>query len=318
MSTILVTGASGFVGSHIVPALLAAGHRVVALVRTPTAGELVLGRLPAAAAPAVETRIGDVTRPDTLGPALAGVDAVVHLVGDPARLPRRRGPAPGQHRRDAGRRRRDDGGRRPAARPHGRDGRRGRPGPPLRELEGQGRGARPRRPASTGRSSSRRSSSARATASSTSSPASSGCRRASSRCRATAKPASSRSTSDDVAAVVVRALADPTTIGGAFELGGPRYWTYREITREVLTALGKRRADRADAGRRSSGSSPGAAELVHIAVPGRDRPAAPAPARQHRAARRHPVDASASSRGRWRAPSATCGPGSATRRRPTG
>ena len=47
---------------------------------------------------------------------------------------------------------------------------------------------------------------------------------------------------DDVAAIVVRALADPTTVGEAFELGGPRYWTYREITREVLTALGKRRA----------------------------------------------------------------------------
>jgi NADH dehydrogenase len=27
-----------------------------------------------------------------------------------------------------------------------------------------------------------------------------------------------------------------------FELGGPRYWTYREITREVASALGKRRA----------------------------------------------------------------------------
>ena len=34
----------------------------------------------------------------------------------------------------------------------------------------------------------------------------------------------------DVARVVVRCLADPTTIGGTFELGGPRYWTYREIT----------------------------------------------------------------------------------------
>ncbi|MEO8438545.1 MAG: hypothetical protein ABI562_08785, partial [Chloroflexota bacterium] len=29
---------------------------------------------------------------------------------------------------------------------------------------------------------------------------------------------------------------------GSFELGGPRYWTYREITREVINALGKRRA----------------------------------------------------------------------------
>jgi NADH dehydrogenase len=45
----------------------------------------------------------------------------------------------------------------------------------------------------------------------------------------------------DVASVVVAVLADPTTVAHAFELGGPRYWTYREITREVLAALGKRR-----------------------------------------------------------------------------
>jgi len=31
------------------------------------------------------------------------------------------------------------------------------------------------------------------------------------------------------------------TSGGVYELGGPRYWTYREITSEVLSALGKRR-----------------------------------------------------------------------------
>ena len=83
MSTVLVTGATGFVGSHMIPALLAADHRVVALVRTPTDGELVLSRLAPARRPAVETRVGDVTRPDTLGPALAGVDAVVHLVAIP-------------------------------------------------------------------------------------------------------------------------------------------------------------------------------------------------------------------------------------------
>ncbi len=42
MSTVLVTGASGFVGSHVIPELLGGGHRVVALVRSPAAGETVL------------------------------------------------------------------------------------------------------------------------------------------------------------------------------------------------------------------------------------------------------------------------------------
>jgi len=83
MSTILVTGASGFVGSHHVPALLAAGHRVVALARTPTSGEIVIGRLPPERRNGVEIRIGDVTRPESLEPAMAGVDAVVHLVAIP-------------------------------------------------------------------------------------------------------------------------------------------------------------------------------------------------------------------------------------------
>jgi NADH dehydrogenase len=47
---------------------------------------------------------------------------------------------------------------------------------------------------------------------------------------------------EDVASIVVRSLADPTTIGEALGLGGPRYWTYREILEEVLRALRKRRA----------------------------------------------------------------------------
>jgi len=83
MSTILVSGASGFVGSHLLPELLGAGHRVVALVRSAGAGEKVTRRLTAALAANVELRTGDVDRPATLPPALAGVDAVVHLVAIP-------------------------------------------------------------------------------------------------------------------------------------------------------------------------------------------------------------------------------------------
>jgi uncharacterized protein YbjT (DUF2867 family) len=83
MSTVLVTGASGFVGSHLLPELLGAGHRVVALVRSAGAGEKVTRRLPAALVANVELRTGDVDRPATLPAALAGVDAVVHLVAIP-------------------------------------------------------------------------------------------------------------------------------------------------------------------------------------------------------------------------------------------
>lgn len=80
MSTVLVTGASGFVGSHVLPELVGAGHRVIALVRSPKAGEAVTRRLLPELAASVEPRVGDVLEPASLAAAMAGVDAVVHLV----------------------------------------------------------------------------------------------------------------------------------------------------------------------------------------------------------------------------------------------
>lgn len=83
MSTILVTGASGFVGSHVLPELIDGGRRVVALVRGDDAGQTVMRRLTASQRAAVELRQGDVTQPETLPTALAGADAIVHLVAIP-------------------------------------------------------------------------------------------------------------------------------------------------------------------------------------------------------------------------------------------
>jgi uncharacterized protein YbjT (DUF2867 family) len=83
MSTILVTGANGFVGSHLVPALVDAGHSIVALVRDDDAAGLVVRRLGADQQTAVTICLGDVTRPDSLPDAVAGADAVLHLAAIP-------------------------------------------------------------------------------------------------------------------------------------------------------------------------------------------------------------------------------------------
>ena len=71
---ILVTGAAGFVGGHIVHALRADDRPVRTLVRNRRkAGE----RFEAWGCEVVE---GDITKPETLGAAVADCDTVVHLV----------------------------------------------------------------------------------------------------------------------------------------------------------------------------------------------------------------------------------------------
>ena len=72
---LLVTGATGFLGSTLVPMLRQAGHDVRVLVRS------------GVEVPEVETVKGDVRDPDSVLRALAGVEGVYHLAGLVSRDP---------------------------------------------------------------------------------------------------------------------------------------------------------------------------------------------------------------------------------------
>ena len=72
---VLVTGGTGFVGSHSVAALLSQGHQVRLLVRSPDQVARSLSPLGAAD---VESVLGDVTAPQSVKEAMTGCDAVLH------------------------------------------------------------------------------------------------------------------------------------------------------------------------------------------------------------------------------------------------
>ena len=73
MARILVTGASGFIGRHVVRKLLERGDQVKCLVRRPPQNGLAF--------PELEFVFGDITRPETLAAAVRGVDLVHHIAG---------------------------------------------------------------------------------------------------------------------------------------------------------------------------------------------------------------------------------------------
>ena len=73
-TAVLVAGATGQTGQHIVKRLQQSGYRVRALVRDPEQAKAQLG-------PDVEYVAGDVKDPATLTPAMTGVSAVISSIG---------------------------------------------------------------------------------------------------------------------------------------------------------------------------------------------------------------------------------------------
>ena len=76
--TVLVTGGSGFLGSHVVERLMEEGHHVRTLQRS----------MPSKEDSPVESHVGSVLEPADVAKAIAGCDAVFHLAGWVSRDPR--------------------------------------------------------------------------------------------------------------------------------------------------------------------------------------------------------------------------------------
>lgn len=72
---VFLTGATGFIGSHIIPELLGAGHTVLGLTRSDAGAEALV-------AAGVEPYRGTIDDPESLRAGATGADAVVHTAFD--------------------------------------------------------------------------------------------------------------------------------------------------------------------------------------------------------------------------------------------
>jgi len=73
---VLLTGATGFIGRHLLAALIQAGHDVVPAVRRPAQADRLLPR-PAS----IRADFNRMTKPEDWAPHLAGIDAVINCAG---------------------------------------------------------------------------------------------------------------------------------------------------------------------------------------------------------------------------------------------
>ncbi len=89
MSRYLVTGATGFLGAHLVRVLVEAGHEVVAFARkSPADGVLASNGVAFRSAPSLVTfRKGDILDAASVKDAAAGCDGVFHCAGKVSRDP---------------------------------------------------------------------------------------------------------------------------------------------------------------------------------------------------------------------------------------
>ena len=72
---VFLTGATGFIGSHIIPELLGAGHKVLGLTRSETGARALVEA-------GAEPYHGTIDDPESLRAGAAGADAVIHTAFD--------------------------------------------------------------------------------------------------------------------------------------------------------------------------------------------------------------------------------------------